>query len=136
MKYRSPTLLTLLTKSDIIQEHTNLSVLFLWRLCMPSITKQDGVVSGNLFFSPAVTPDVLVQMAEEWLADSDGDRFQSLYIRPDGKDRRHCIVFQYRFDPGPKGYKSFYHKVTDMLKRRFGNDFIGWSIASPTWILR
>lgn len=102
---------------------------------MTNTVKHEDVVSGMWKFHENITPEELIGLAEEWKNGSDGDRYLDLHIRKCSKDQ-FGIGFMYCFEPNPRGHHPFFYKITDKLKRRFGNDFVGWDVSSPTWIIK
>jgi hypothetical protein len=109
---------------------------------------EETVVSGLWKFSATVKLTDLQAVAMEWKK-SDHQGWEELYIRGVGKSGALGIGFRYRLggvydpsrqsailNPPEKVQSAFFHRVTDQLKRRFGNDFVGWDISGPTWTLK
>ncbi len=95
-------------------------------------TKHDDIVTGIWKFGPDVSPMAIGMFASTWL-EEDGDRILQLYSRKCSKDQ-HGLGFMYRFTEESHG--PFFHRMTDRLKRTFGNGFVGWDTSSPTWIIK
>ena len=102
------------------------------------VQERPDVVSGLWKFDARLSPrsqEVLLKIAIEWI-EEEPDRYLQMYVRMCSKDQI-GIGFAYKLD-GPDYKKSkerFFHKVTDQLKRQFGNDFVGWDMACPTWLV-
>ena len=82
---------------------------------------------GYWKFSNKVTVDELEKYAQELAQD---ERYLSLHIRLAAKDQ-YALGFEYK----PETYSevestAFNNDCTDKLKRRFGNDIVGWDISS------
>lgn len=101
-----------------------------------SITKrQENVAIGEIIFGAEVATEAIEQFAEELRKGPDGERYLLMYIRPKETPRK-ILGFMYEITTDfERDYTKFYHKITDMLKRRFGNGCNGWSISGPVWIL-
>jgi hypothetical protein len=68
----------------------------------------------------------LLEVANEWAADT---KYFQLYIRKVSKDQL-GIGFAYESDGSKEDYEQYFDTTTDILKRRFGNDLVGWDISS------
>lgn len=100
---------------------------------MCQVTERQDVVSGIWKFSSKVSKEVLIELAKKWKA-AEPDRYLDLYVRSTGDDEEFGIGFRYVFE-GPTRQKFFY-RMTDQLKRAFGNDLVGWDMGSPTTIIQ
>ncbi|OGM96596.1 MAG: hypothetical protein A3B86_00655 [Candidatus Yanofskybacteria bacterium RIFCSPHIGHO2_02_FULL_38_22b] len=52
---------------------------------------------------------------------------------------QYAIGFSYDYthqEPSEGQNKEYMDPVMDILKRKFGNDLVGWDIASPVWIIK
>lgn len=78
-----------------------------------------------------VNLETLLDLIEEW-NEAERDKYIDLHVRKCSKGQI-AVGFKYLFEGDD--HKKFFHKVTDQLKRRFGNDFIGYDISSPTWLI-
>jgi hypothetical protein len=106
---------------------------------------EEALVSGLWKFNSNVSLQELETVALEW-KERDYHGWQELYIRGVGPNHALGIGFRYQLsginDPDwfphrspEQAQKDFFHKMTDQLKRRFGNDFIGWDVSRPTRML-
>lgn len=78
----------------------------------------------------------LIGVAQHWL-EEEPDNWLRLYVRKCSKDQ-YGIGFEYKL-AGPDysaGFRRFFHKITDQLKRKFGNNFIGWDVAPQTIFIK
>ncbi len=94
------------------------------------IAKHDDIVTGMWKFGPEVSPMTIGMFATEWLK-KERENLLQLYCRKCSKDQN-GLGFMYRFEGDD--YRPFFHRMTDQLKRRFGNGFVGWDVSAPTWI--
>lgn len=91
--------------------------------------KENSLITGIWKFSDSVSKKELTEIAEEWAKE---ENYINLYIRKVSKDQ-HGIGFSYkRNEDSKESYDKFFNEITDMLKRRFGNDLVGWDLASNT----
>lgn len=98
--------------------------------------RQD-LANGQIKFSSKFTPEDLIKVAEQLQMGSDGHQFKQLAIRGCGREggkKRYAIAFVYQYDGTEKGFDKFIHKITDKMKREFGND-VHWDISSGLWLL-
>ena len=96
------------------------------------VQKHDNIVTGMWKFGPEVSPMSIGGFATEWMQ-KEGTNLLQLYCRKCSKDQN-ALGFMYRFEEDD--YRPFFHRMTDQLKRRFGNGFVGWDVSSPTWIFK
>lgn len=96
------------------------------------VQKCDNIVTGMWKFGPEVSPMAIGMFAAEWLQ-KEGANLLQLYSRKCSKDQN-ALGFMYKFEED--NHKAFFHRMTDQLKRRFGNGFVGWDVSSPTWIFK
>lgn len=96
------------------------------------VQKCDNIVTGMWKFGPEVSPMSIGMFATEWLK-KESEKILQLYCRKCSKDQ-HALGFMYRFEESD--HKPFSHRMTDQLKRSFGNGFVGWDVSSPTWIYK
>lgn len=101
--------------------------------------KGNGVVSGLWKFNETITPLELAALAQEWAdADTDGN-YIDLHVRKCSKDQ-YGIGFKYilghDLEEGSKEkYNEFFNRMTDLLKKKYGNLFVGWDVSSFTHII-
>ncbi|HVZ75722.1 MAG TPA: hypothetical protein VG934_00395 [Candidatus Paceibacterota bacterium] len=111
------------------------------------MTQQDTwvaqpIISGMWKFSDSVPLYQLQATARAWSMGVNGENYTDIHIRQCSKDQ-HGIGFKYVI-PGAgsdprfveREYKKFFHKMTDQLKRSFGNDFVGWDVSPCTWVIK
>lgn len=97
-------------------------------------SKHDNVVTGMWKFARGTDAETLVSFALECQREPVAlGGYLHLYVRGASKDQL-AIGFQYDLH-GRFTQKQFFHRMTDKIKRRFGNDFVGWDLSSPTWII-
>lgn len=90
------------------------------------------VISGMWKFHQSVGVDALFELATEWFK-AGSDNYLSLHVRPCSKDQI-GIGFMCALKPD-ETMQTFKARITDQLKRRFGNDYVGWDIACPTYVI-
>ncbi len=95
--------------------------------------KMTNLTTGLWKFHESVPLEVLQEVAEEWAKD---ERYKHLYIRGVSKDQM-GIGFTYEKEDGAQAtHRKFFDEVTDMLKRRFGNELAGWDLNSETYTIK
>lgn len=93
------------------------------------------IVAGTFKFRDA--PNIKNQVISfgcNWLT-SDEENIVHLYVREADK-KQVALGFTYRLPQGQTDHQPFFEKITDRLKRHFGNDYVGWDVSSPVAILR
>ncbi|OGM03233.1 hypothetical protein A2115_02650 [Candidatus Woesebacteria bacterium GWA1_41_8] len=98
----------------------------------------DDIICGIWKFRETVPVEELLKLAEEWRTGPGGKSYLSLYVRRCSKNQ-FGIGFMYQInleeDELETTRHKFFEKVTDMLKRRYGNNFVGYDISWSVWIL-
>jgi len=88
-------------------------------------------------FSAKISREDLSKQAEKWAEDPS---YLQLYVRKVSKDQN-GIGFTYQLSV-PEGSDSkeahdeYFAKTSDYLKRNFGNDLVGWDIATPVLVIK
>lgn len=77
-------------------------------------------------FSNRISDKDLLEVTEDWAKDP---HYVQLYLRKVSKDQT-GIGFVYKYDSSVESYKDFFESNSDKLKRKFGNDLVGWDIDS------
>lgn len=101
--------------------------------------RNDGAINyiiGLWKFSSNVSVEKLQEVAKKWAAED--PKYLQLYVRKCSKDQ-YGIGFTYDYthqEPSEGQNKEYMDPVMDSLKRQFGNDLVGWDIASPAWIIK
>jgi hypothetical protein len=90
------------------------------------------LIMGLWKFDEGVSVNELLEVADEWKED---ENYVQLYIRKVSKDQN-GIGFAYNSDGSKEAHDKYFHEVSDMLKRRFGNDLVGWDIASSSTLIK
>lgn len=99
-------------------------------------TKVNNYVMGMWKFGDRISTEQLEEVAQKWAAED--PNYLQLYIRKCSKDQN-AIGFTYKLKeevPGPGQHDEYHHQTTDFLKRKFGNDLVGWDLSSPVWIIK
>ena len=91
-----------------------------------------SLVIGLWKFHERVGEKDLIEVAEEWAKD---ENYIQLYIRKVSKDQL-GIGFAYKHDGTKEGHQEYFDLTSDMLKRKFGNDLVGWDIASTSALVK
>lgn len=77
----------------------------------------------------------LLTLARE-LSGAERGHWTDIWLR-EKEPGQFCLCFMYDLGSFDKeAYDKFVYKMTDRLKREFGNDFIGWSISSKMWVIK
>lgn len=91
-------------------------------------------VVGIWKFSGRVDNADLLILADKWKSE-EPELYTALHIRGCGRDGARGIGFSRRLAEG-ESMRDYVHKVSDQLKRQFGNDLIGWDIDDDVWIMK
>lgn len=91
-----------------------------------------NLTMGIWKFHERVGNKELLNLANDWAKD---DNYVQLYIRKVSKDQL-GIGFAYKSDGTKKAYDKYFDETSDMLKRNFGNDLVGWDIASSAQLVK
>ena len=94
--------------------------------------KTKSLVVGLWKFHERISEKGLAEMAEEWATD---DRYSHLYVRKVSKDQL-GIGFTYDAGGTKEGHDEYFDLTSDQLKRKFGNDLVGWDIASTNRLIK
>ena len=94
------------------------------------IEDRTDVVTGMWKFKNTVLKATLMTLVGEWLVEA-GNPYLDLYICKCSKDQN-GIGFQRVLED--ESYVRFFQRMTDMLKRRFGNELAGWDISCVTTV--
>jgi hypothetical protein len=93
-------------------------------------------IMGIWKFADKISNKELGEIASEW-ADEDPN-YLNLYIRKTSKNQM-GIGFTYQIIEGKEAkeaHNEYFGRTSDYLKRKFGNDLVGWDIAAPIWIIK
>lgn len=98
---------------------------------------EDEIVSGIWKFNKEkVTPEALVFFAVE-LVQEEPEAYQSIKVRSCSKTTWGiCFDYDRKRSGNPGVFTYFFDRITDKLKRKFGNGFVGWDVADSVWIIR
>lgn len=98
------------------------------------MTKSQKLIMGIWKFSDKIPVEDLVKLAQKW-ADEDKNYLQ-LYVRKVSKDQ-FGIGFTYDIKgrDNKEAHDEYFDKVSDSLKRQFGNDLAGWDIATGPYVI-
>ncbi len=89
------------------------------------------VVSGIWKFKDSVSPEVLCELAVG-LRDANPGSYGQMFVRRCSRDQL-GICFIYKLVD--QSYDHFFDLLTDLLKKRFGNDFAGWDVTTDVWTI-
>lgn len=87
-------------------------------------------------FSDRISYKNLSDVASKWAAED--SNYLQLYLRKVSKDQI-GIGFTYQIPEGKDSKMAqdeYFDKTSDILKRNFGNDLVGWDIASPIQLIK
>ena len=94
--------------------------------------KPKSLILGLWKFNEKVGNKDLLEVANEWAKD---ENYIQLYIRKVSKDQ-YGIGFAYKHDGTKEGQESYHFASSDYLKRKFGNDLVGWDLASTDQLIK
>lgn len=94
--------------------------------------KKSSLIMGIWKFHESVHTHDLEKLAQEWAED---EKYVQLYIRKVSKDQM-GIGFAYEGDGTKEAHDEYFDSTSDLLKRKFGNDLVGWDIASTSTLIK
>lgn len=94
--------------------------------------KGTELIMGLWKFIDHVGEKDLIEVANEWAEDQN---YKLLYIRKTSKDQL-GIGFAYVSDGSKEAYNDYFDRTSDGLKRKFGNDLVGWDISSRATVIK
>ena len=100
---------------------------------MSQAVKQNWV-NGQLRFSKNISFTDALSFATEIKESSEGNKIKALAVRSCG-EVEYGIIFAVEYDGTEKARKALFYKLTDKLKRRFGND-VNWDITGSCWVIQ
>lgn len=115
----------------IFKEFCSFQFLFLF-----SSMQEENWIVGLWKFSDRVSQTELAELASEW---SNADKeYLQLYVRKTSKDQFGIgFMRQVPEDKDPQiAHKEYLATVSDLLKRQYGNDFVGWDIATKVYVVK
>jgi len=89
--------------------------------------------SGMWKFRDKIKPEELVKIAKKW-AEEQPKNYTDLYVRRCSKNQL-GIGFKYARNDKETS-EQFFERVSDSLRRQFGNDFVGWDISNEIWVIK
>lgn len=98
--------------------------------------QETNCIMGLWKFADKVTVEQLGEIAEKWAKED--QNYLQLYVRKASKDQ-YGLGFTYRVAEGAdrkEAQDKYLYDTSDVLKRTFGNDLVGWDIACPVWIVK
>lgn len=87
-------------------------------------------IAGLWKFGAAISRGELIEVAKSWIFDTDGHQYRRLEVRLYAPTK-YAIDFCYAL--GDADQKAFVHRMSDKLRREFGNDLVGWDIGPVEW---
>lgn len=89
-----------------------------------------NTIAGLWKFGTGVTRSDLIEIAKSWVFASGGHSYRRIEVRL-YSPTKYAIDFCYAL--GAESQKSFVHRMSDKLRRQFGNNLVGWDIGSVEW---
>lgn len=90
------------------------------------------LVIGVWKFKDRLGKDELMKLGNEWAQD---DKYTLVYVTHAGKEQL-GLGFAYAVEGTKEASDDYYDRTSDALKRRFGNDFIGWDMATTQNLIK
>lgn len=90
------------------------------------------LIMGLWKFHERVGEKDLIEVANEWALD---EKYLELYVRQVSRDQL-GIGFAYKSDGTKEAHQEYFNATSDKLKRKFGNDLVGWDIASTSTLVK
>jgi len=94
--------------------------------------KSHSLIMGLWKFHERVSESELLEVANKWAEDP---KYTQLYIRKVSKDQL-GIGFCYEGEGTKESHNEYFDRTSDMLKRKFGNDLVGWDISSSSTLIK
>lgn len=94
--------------------------------------KTKSLIMGLWKFQERIGEKDLIEVATEWANDA---KYVQLYIRKVSKDQL-GIGFAYESDGTKETYEDYFDRTSDGLKRKFGNDFVGWDTTNTATLIK
>ncbi|MBU3668509.1 MAG: hypothetical protein FGM57_00910 [Candidatus Taylorbacteria bacterium] len=94
-----------------------------------------SIITGIWKFKQEIPTETLEQVANEWKSDP---KYIQIYIRKVSKDQ-YGIGFMYDdrdTADNEASYNEFFDRMTDQLKKKFGNGLCGWDVSSSTVLIK
>ncbi len=108
---------------------------------MPSHVRERTNVSCGHFTIEGEEFQGILDMLTEWKNGPEGRQFLSLCAVRAGRAERGGprVIIYFTFDlisvDTKREQKLFVHRHTDIMRRRFGNGLVAWSVSSPVHIV-
>lgn len=91
-----------------------------------------SLILGLWKFNEKISNKDLLEVANEWAKDPN---YTQLYIRRVSKDQL-GIGFAYLSDGERDTQTKYMDETSDYLKRKFGNDLVGWDVATTNELVK
>jgi len=91
-----------------------------------------NLIVGLWKFQERVGEKDLIEVCNNWAKD---ENYVQLYIRKVSKDQL-GIGFAYVGDGTKETHDEYMNNTSDQLKRKFGNDLVGWDVASTSTLIK
>ena len=108
--------------------------LFFSFLFIPMTNSQE-VIMGIWKFSDKIPMKDLIETAQNWAKED--EKYLQLYIRKVSKDQSGIgFTYDIKGQDGKEAHDKYFNQTSDTLKRNYGNDLVGWDIASSAYIIK
>ena len=93
------------------------------------------IFAGLWKFADRLPIEDIEKLAHEWAQD---DRYTQIYIRGAAKDQTAIGVMYNAGETADSriALEEYIHESSDALRRRFGNDLVGWDFGSNAEIIK
>lgn len=91
-----------------------------------------NLILGIWKFHERVGNKDLLEVANDWARE---DKYKEVYVRKVSKDQL-GIGFAYESGGTQEVYEEYFNKTSDYLKRKFGNDLVGWDISGTSDLVK
>lgn len=93
-------------------------------------TFREGVVSGIWKFRDSLGASAICDIAKRLEEGETLGSYEHIFVRTCSKNQ---IGVSFLYQLNGEEYNKFFDRITDMLRRRFGNDFVGWDVTPDVW---
>ncbi len=91
-----------------------------------------SLIMGLWKFNENIAREELEKVAHDWVGD---ENYIQLYVRQTSKTQQ-GIGFAYTSNGTKEEHDDYFAKTSDFLKRKFGNDLVGWDIATTSSLIK
>lgn len=106
-----------------------------------NVKVEETIISGIWKISKTVPVVEVIEVAQELVDEISAMpvvHYRNVHVRSTSKSSW-GISFIYDCGESTRNkvrYDAFFNRITDKLKRRFGNEFVGWDVTNDVWMVK